>query len=108
MSRIVAAGGTLPFSYAGLGQDPSSPVASLPSSAPWWGTLIQNVGVPLAQGTASRIAYGRQPTGIYPSGFQFTSPYGGTYSGGAFGSFQPSTLLLLGGAALLLLVMMKK
>jgi hypothetical protein len=107
VSRIVAAGGTLPFSYVGLGQDPAVPVASLPSSAPWWGTLIQNVGVPLAQGTASRIAYGRQPTGIYPSGFQFTSPYG-SYGGGAFGSFQPSTLLLLGGAALLLLVMMKK
>jgi len=105
VSRIVAAGG-LPFSYAGLGQDPV-PVASLPSSAPWWGTLIQNVGVPLAQGTASRIAYGRQPTGIYPSGFQFTSPYG-TYGGGAFGSFQPSTLLLLGGAALLMFLMMKK
>jgi hypothetical protein len=69
--------------------------------------LVEAVGVPLAQGTAQRIAYGRQPYGYYPSGFQFSSPYG-TYGGGAFGSFQPSTLLLLGGAALLLLMMMKK
>ncbi len=104
MSRIVAMGGALPFSYGGLGQDPVPP---LPASAPWWGQLIQSVGVPLAQGTASRIAYGRQPSGIYPSGFQFTSPYG-TYGGGAFGSFQPSTLLLLGGAALLVVMMMRK
>ncbi|MGH7259948.1 MAG: hypothetical protein ACREI9_04620 [Nitrospiraceae bacterium] len=103
MSRVVAAGGSIPYAYGGLGQE----VTPLPASAPWWGQLIQSVGVPLAQGTASRIAYGRQPSGIYPSGFQFTSPYG-TYGGGAFGSFQPSTLLLLGGAALLVLMMAKK
>jgi hypothetical protein len=102
MSRIVAAGGAVPFSYAGLGADPPPP-----APITGWQQIIQSIGVPLAEGTAARIAYGRQPTGIYPSGFQFTSPYG-SYGGGAFGSFQPSTLLLLGGAALLLLVMMKK
>lgn len=100
--RVLTSPAGLPFVPAlgeGLGQEPSG---TLPESAPWWGHLIQSVGLPLAEGTAARIA----GSGAYPSRFTIDTPRG-QYSGGAYGGFDPTTLVLIGGAALLAMMLMK-
>lgn len=107
--RVVTSPGGIPYVHAlsgGLGQTPST-VAIAPSSLPWW----QQIAIPVAQSVgsavSSRIAYGKQPYGAYPSGFAVSTPYG-AYGGGSYGSFQPSTLLLIGGAALLAMMLMRR
>jgi hypothetical protein len=108
VSYRVVAGGRIPsvHSLAGLGDGPST-VSIAPSSLPWWQQIAIPVGQSVGSAAAQRLAYGQQPYGAYPSGFQLSTPYG-AYGGGTFGSFQPSTLLLIGGAALLAMMMLRK
>lgn len=106
--RVVAGERAIPYVHAlsGLGDGPST-VAIAPSSLPWWQQIAIPVGQSVGSAVSQRIAYGQQQYGAYPSGFQFSTPYG-AYGGGSFGSFQPSTLLLIGGATLLAMMMLRK
>lgn len=107
MSYRVVTGGRIPYvhSLAGLGQGPST-VQISPSALPWWQQIAIPVGQSVGTAVSQRIAYGKNQYGGYPSGFTLGTPYG-MYGGGAFGSFQPSTLLLIGGAALVAMMMLR-
>lgn len=108
MSYRVLTSSSIPYVHAlsGLGQGPST-VQISQSDLPWWQQIAIPVGQSVGTAVSQRIAYGQQPYGGYPSGFMFQGP-AGAYGGGAYGSFQPSTLLLVGGAALLALMMLRK
>jgi hypothetical protein len=108
MSYRVLTDASIPYvhSLSGLGQSPST-VQISPSELPWWQQIAIPVGQSVGSAVSQRIAYGQQPYGAYPSGFMYQTPYG-QYGGGAYGSFQPSSLLLIGGAALLALMMLRK
>lgn len=103
MSYRVLTGPAIPFVHAlpsGLGVEPATP-----SSAPWWGQIIQSVAEPFAQAGAQRLAYGKTDPYYSPYG---TSPMyygqGGSSSFGV-GGISP-TMLLVGGAALLAVMML--
>lgn len=95
----------------GLGQlqpqlPPAPPAVGTTTSDPLWARIFAPLAAPFAQATASRIAYGQTPN-YFPSGFGFQSPTG-FYGGGAYGGFNPSSLLLLGGAGLVVMMLMRR
>lgn len=103
MTYQVPRNGRIPFvTSTGLGE-PIVEGGALPSD-PAWVRIAGTLGTPFAQALSSRIAYGSSPP-LYGSGFEYLTPQG-SYSGGAVGGFDPSTLLLLGGGALLLVMLM--
>ena len=111
--QLPRAGGKIPYVTAvenrdGLGQSQPAPLVATSEKDPVGFRLAETLGRPILAALSSRIAYGQTPgAAYYPSGFGVQTPTG-FYGGGAFGGFDPRTILLIGGAGLLALMLMRR
>lgn len=65
-----------------------------PSTTTWWQELVGDLSRVFGEAAASRIKYGEHPP--YPSGV-YASTENGAIFGGAWGGFDPTSLVLVGG-----------